>query len=113
MAKKRESRRQRKIREALEDEFPTSKWKKIHGGWFQDAGILDLIGCVHGLYFELEVKEPDGDLSELQRERIEDIQSAGGLAAEVITSEQAIRYVYGALRQAGLDAKTGRPITRR
>lgn len=106
MAQKRESRRQRRIRKALEKEFPGSKWKKIHGGWFQDAGILDLIGCVQGLYFEFEVKEPDGELSVLQEERIVDITNAGGIAKEIITKEEAIKWVYVALRKAGLKPKT-------
>lgn len=108
MAKKPESRRQRKIREALEDEFPGSQWKKIHGGWFQDAGILDLVGCVYGLYFELEVKEPDGELSPLQEERIDDIIAAGGTAAEVVTPDEAIAIVYAALRKAGRLPKKSR-----
>lgn len=108
MAKKRETRRQRKIRKGLEKEFPGSQWKKIHGGWFQDAGILDLIGCVRGLYIELEVKEPDGELSVLQEERIKDIKAAGGTASEVVTLKQAIRIVYAALRKAGLLPKKSR-----
>lgn len=107
MAKKRETRRQQAIRKALEDEFPGSKWVKIHGGWFQDAGILDLIGCVNGHHIELEVKEPDGELSDLQEERIEDITLAGGLAAEVITPEQAIKLVYDHIRKARRLPKNG------
>lgn len=101
MAKKRESRRQIKIRKALEKEFPGSQWKKIHGGWFQDAGILDLIGCVEGMYFEFEVKEPDGDLSVLQQERITDIENAGGCSSEILTIKSAIGLVYATLRKAG------------
>lgn len=99
MAKKAESKRQLKIRKSLEKEFPGSWWKKIHGGWFQDAGIPDLLGCVEGLFFAFEIKEPDGELSPIQIENLIDIKSAGGIAVEVITSEQAIGVVYAALRK--------------
>lgn len=101
MAKKKETKRQLKIRKGLEKEFPDSWWKKIHGGWFQDAGIPDLIGCVYGLFFAFEIKEPDGELSELQIENIYDISLAGGIAAEVITLEQTIEIVYATLRKTG------------
>lgn len=97
MAKKGESRRQLKIRKDLKRAFPDSWWKKIHGGWFQDAGIPDLIGCVDGLFFGFEVKEPDGGLSKIQEENISDIGIAGGVSLEIITSEEAIRAVRQAL----------------
>lgn len=108
MAKKRETRRQRKIRKGLEKEFRGSWWKKIHGGWFQDAGIPDLIGCVCGLFFGFEVKEPDGEISDIQIENIEDIADAGGCSAEIQTLEEAIKLVYAALRKAGRLPKTRR-----
>lgn len=108
MAKKAESKRQLKIRKGLQKEFPGSWWKKIHGGWFQDAGISDLLGCVEGLFFGFEVKEPDGEIEPLQVENIIDIRAAGGVAAEVVTLEQAIEIVYAALRKAGRLPKKGR-----
>lgn len=108
MAKKAESRRQLKIRKGLEKEFPGSWWKKIHGGWFQDAGIPDLIGCVMGLFFGFEVKEPDGEISPIQIENIEDITLAGGQAHEVETLEEAIEIIYATLRKAGRLPKKGR-----
>lgn len=108
MAKKPESKRQLKIRKGLKKEFPDSWWKKIHGGWFQDAGISDLIGCVCGLFFAFEIKEPDGELEPLQVENIIDIRAAGGVAAEVVTLEQAIEIVYATLRKAGRLPKKSR-----
>lgn len=109
MAKKRETRRQQKIRKALQKEFRESWWVKIHGGWFQDAGIPDLLGCVMGLFFGFEVKEPDGEASPIQLENIGDIQDAGGVSCEIETPEQAIRIVYAALREAGLISKKSIP----
>lgn len=100
MAKKRESRRQLKIRKGLELEFPGSWWKKIHGGWFQDAGIADLIGCVEGLFFAFEVKEPDGEVSAIQEENIHDIKQAKGCACVVETLEEAIDAVRKTIRRS-------------
>lgn len=107
MAAKPETRRQRKIRKALQKEFPGSWWKKIHGGWFQDAGIPDLIGCVMGLFFGFEVKEPDGDISPIQVENIIDISRAGGVSTAIVEPEEAIGIVYYALRRAGRLPKKG------
>lgn len=108
MAKKPESKRQLKIRKGLQKEFPGSWWKKIHGGWFQDAGIPDLLGCVCGLFFGFEIKEPDGELEALQIENIYDINKAGGVSCEIVTLEQAIEVVYAALRKAGRLPKKSR-----
>lgn len=100
MARKRETRRQRKIRQTLEREVG-GVWFKTHGGPFQDAGLADLIGCVEGLFFAFEVKEPDGDPSELQLDFIKDIEEAGGIAAIVIDGEDAVHLVRHALLRAG------------
>lgn len=109
MAQKRETRRQRKIKKGLKKAFPGSWWVKIHGGWFQEAGIPDLIGCVEGLFFAFEVKEPDGDTSEIQDITIEDIQLAGGCAHPVIELEEAIDHVRKAIRQANRSGKLRTP----
>lgn len=108
MAKKRETRRQSKIRKGILKEFPGSWGKKIHGGWFQDAGIPDLIFCIMGLFFGFEVKEPDGEISEIQEENIDDIMEAGGVAYEVVTLEECIKIIYAALRKARRLPKKGR-----
>jgi hypothetical protein len=102
MAKKSESKLQQRIQKALKAEFGRSMWiVKIHGGPFQKAGIPDLIGCVHGLFFGLEVKMPDGKLSRIQDFTLSDILKAGGIAAEVTTPEQAVRILTFAVEQAG------------
>jgi predicted small metal-binding protein len=96
MAKKPESRRQRRIREALETEFPASFWFKVHGNEFMAAGLPDLIGCVDGIYCGFEVKEPNEEPSEIQKETIEDIRKAGGLAAVIEEPIEAIALVRAA-----------------
>lgn len=96
MTKKPESRRQLKIRKALEKTVG-GRWKKIHGGPFQPC-MLDLVGCVGGLYFEFEVKEPGEEPSERQIHEIEDIIKNGGVSMVIYTPEEAINAVQKALR---------------
>ena len=99
MAKKLESKLQREIRKAIEKEFG-GKWIKIHGGLFQSKGEPDLLGCLMGLYFGLEVKRPDnGKTSEIQRTRMRQIRKAGGCGVVVRSSEEAIQKIYKHLRK--------------
>lgn len=96
-----ESRLQRRIKKALLKAVG-GWWVKIHGGPFQQAGIPDLIGCVEGLFFALEVKTPTGDTSEIQRFTLKAIRKEGGAIAKVvITPEAAVECVEDALRKAG------------
>lgn len=70
-------------------------WKKIHGGMYQDAGILDLIGCVKGRYAEIEVKRPGklSRVSDLQQARIEEVTAEGGLAFATDDVDSAVERV--------------------
>ena len=62
--------------------FPGSFWTKIHGGAYQQSGLPDLIGCVEGVFFGIEVKMPgkEDTLTKLQNHTLEQIIEAGGLA---------------------------------
>lgn len=101
MTKKTESRLQRRIRDALEWCFPNSFWFKVHGGPFQRAGIPDLLGCVNGVYFALEIKVKDkGELSAIQVDTIERINNAGGYAAEITSPQEAVDFVFNCLGSA-------------
>lgn len=104
MSKKPESRLQLKIRRALENEVG-GYWRKVWGGPFQSV-FLDLIGCVDGQYYELEVKMPKkhNNTSELQELAIQKIKRAGGCAGVVTSADEAIRLV----RQAQARAKRSR-----
>lgn len=110
MTKKRETRRQQRVRAALEEAFPGSYWRKIWGGVFQQGGIADLLGCVEGLFFAFEVKEPDGTPSELQLDEIDEVIEAGGISAIIIEPREAVRLVRNALRSrnAGTAKSKGR-----
>ena len=75
---------------------------KIHGGPFQSAGIPDLVGCVRGLFFALEVKLPGtGKISPIQKVTIKKIKEKGeGVACVVESPEEAIDVVRSALGKA-------------
>lgn len=95
MSKKPESKRQLKIRKTLE-ETVGGRWKKIHGGPFQPC-MLDLVGCVQGLYFEFEVKEPGELPTTRQIYEIESIIKNGGVSMVITTPEEAINAVRKAI----------------
>ena len=94
MGKKPESRLQNKIRQDLEKEFPGSWWRKIHGGPYQKKGIPDLLGCVEGNFFGIEVKCPKGSpATDLQQAVLKQIDKAGGCSCIVTSSKEAIDVV--------------------
>jgi len=101
MTQKSESRLVAKIVMGLEYEVG-GWWVKIHGGPYQRAGLPDLIGCVKGLFFGLEVKLPREDYDALQLYEAEKIERLGhGIAACVHTPEEALTVVRQALSRAG------------
>lgn len=94
MAKKRETNLQRRIQKAIRDEFPNIFMFKVHGNEFQPSGIPDLLGCVCGIFFAIEVKLPEeGVLSQLQIDTIEEIAEAGGVVGVAETVEEALAIV--------------------
>ena len=102
MAQKRETRRQQRIQKTLKARYGKDLWIfKVHGGPFQKDGIGDLLGFVFGLGFCFEVKEPDGEASEIQKETIKDQKRAGAITAIIEEPEEAIRLIDRALARAG------------
>lgn len=100
MTQKAETRLQRRIQDAIKKAYPTSFGFKVHGGPFQRAGIPDLVVCIQGLYFGLEVKVPKkGKLSAIQVDTIEKINNAGGIAAEVTSPQEALDTIAKGLRE--------------
>lgn len=100
MAKKPESRRQLRIRKHLEDTVG-GRWYKIQGNEFQVSGIPDLIGCVQGLFFGFEVKEPGEVASEVQEYEIDQIRINGGTSCVVITPKEAEDVVRAVIAKSG------------
>lgn len=111
-----ETRLQRRIQKALRKTFPESWWYKVWGGPFTPAGIPDLVGCVEGLFFALEVKLPiaRSKTSVIQDETIADIQRAGGASCVVRSPAEAVSFVQRTLIEAGRGkvAVVGRTDTR-
>ena len=62
-------------------------WKE-HGGPYGSSGIPDIICCYKGRFLGLEVKLPNGKLTELQKRAIEKINRAGGVACRVESVEE-------------------------
>ena len=60
-------------------ETPGCYFRNIHGSQYH-AGIPDLVGCLHGFFFAIEVKKAKGKLSLLQVQEIRKIQSSRGWA---------------------------------
>lgn len=53
---------------------------KTHGSMYSRAGVPDIICCINGTFVGIEVKRPQGVVSELQKAHIRLIQQAGGIA---------------------------------
>lgn len=63
----------------LQKEGQPIKFIKIWGGGFQKAGIPDLICCINGIYFEVELKASNGRPTELQKYNIQLTNAANGI----------------------------------
>lgn len=101
MARKKETRLQKKIHRALKEHFDVWLFK-VWGSMFQMAGVPDLVGCCAGLFFGLEVKTPKGKVSEVQKQVMRDIKvKGGGYCAVVTTPKEAIDYLTRVLREEG------------
>ena len=63
----------------LQKEGQPIKFIKIWGGGYQKAGIPDLICCINGIYFEVELKASNGRPTDLQEHNIKLTNSANGI----------------------------------
>ena len=96
--KKPETILQQKIKSHLKNTYG-GVWHKIHGDMYQDAGIGDLIGCLYGYYFNLEVKLPTNKKrKEHQTLEINNILMNGGCGAYVTSVEEADKVVRSYLK---------------
>jgi hypothetical protein len=87
-----EARLQRKIREALERVIG-GHWRKEWAGEFSHPGVGDLVGCVQGLYIEVEVKTIKGRLRPTQKVHQRIITEHGGAYFIARTQAEAILQV--------------------
>ncbi len=86
----------KKIKKALQEEYPRDKWTKIHGDGFQEAGISDLIGCHRGKFIAIEVKRPGKDYREptpRQKKYLADVKASGGFSSVITSVKEALDFV--------------------
>lgn len=88
---KAETRIVEKVRRALVEAYKGIYVRKIHGNPYQHSGIPDLVGCVHRLFFGLEVKTEDGKPSTIQLLEGRAIEDSGGIFAVVRSPEEAVQ----------------------
>jgi hypothetical protein len=102
-----------RIRDAITDEYPDAWITKISGGPYQTAGIPDLLVCIKGILFGLEVKAQRvgesrehalGRTTDRQQAQIDGINRAGGIATTVLSPGEAL-----ALIEDGLKMVAARP----
>jgi Holliday junction resolvase len=65
-----------------------------------EVGTPDIIGCISGRMFALEVKDPQGrhPLSAIQRHRLEEWAAAGAIVGVVESIEEALSSLRGEAR---------------
>lgn len=89
----------RSIVKAVEKRWGPVWHLKVHGGMMQESGVPDLLFCIRGLHFGLEVKhKKPGEstahaydrTSESQKKHIREIRAAGGCADTVLSAEEAV-----------------------
>jgi len=69
---------------------PQCMVRKRHGTAFCFAGDADLYGCFRGRHFEIEVKRPGCEPSDLQRARLADWRNSGALAGWATSVAEAL-----------------------
>jgi hypothetical protein len=89
-----ESYYQRKILEALREEFPEGRWRKNAASAEQQSGEPDIDGVIGGLFVAIEVKRPLlGTVSALQEKAIAEIRESEGCAAVCCYPDEAVGVV--------------------
>lgn len=79
-----------KLRKIIENQY--SGWTvKFFGCAFTAAGTPDLLCCIKGYFLAIECKTDTGRLSQLQKVKIKQILSAGGLA--VVAAPRDAEYI--------------------
>jgi len=91
-----ESRLSRRIMDGLKQEWPTIFVFKVWGSEHMMSGLPDLLGCLHGQFFGLEVKLPDkrNNVSPRQDYVRGLIERAGGCWGLVTSPAEAIAMLH-------------------
>lgn len=73
-----------KVKAWLESTFTNNVWFfKVFGSMFQKSGVPDIVGCLNGRFFALELKSNVGKASALQLKVIHLMKLAGAYAVVV------------------------------
>ena len=97
----RESRLSKRIADVLREAYGFDLFIfKVWGSDHMMAGLPDLVGCVQGLFFGLEVKHPETreNVSPRQEFVHTQIRNAGGICAVVTTPSEALEVLDDALK---------------
>lgn len=93
-----EARLQREIQKALKREHGDRILVfKIHGGPLMMAGLPDLVGCIRGRFFGIEVKMPgcEGNVTDRQAYVHDRVTRAGGSVRVSSSVADALAFVAG------------------
>lgn len=66
---------------------------KLHASAYVPPGIPDLVGCLRGYFFAIEVKQPGRDLDPVQRARAEQLRRSGAYVCKATTPEEALTFL--------------------
>ena len=66
---------------------------KVHGGPYQEAGVSDLLLCLHGRWVAIELKRPGEKVTPLQDAFLRRVSEAGGLGLIVYTNWEPIEVI--------------------
>lgn len=95
-----EKRIQDQIRKRIKEKWPNAWFFKVHGGPYQPAGIPDLVGCINGLFFSFEVKQPKKKATLIQLVTREKIRKAGGISEVVYSADQVEGIIHEAFKSS-------------
>ena len=75
-----------RVIDTIRTEYPDAWFKKISDRF--QSGIPDIIGCLNGRFFAIELKVPGGRVDRLQTYELERIRKAGGRAIVAYSLDQ-------------------------
>ena len=64
---------------------------KVHGSPYQQVGVPDLLVGYKGRFFAMEVKQPGGVMSPVQKRVMEEIRASGSVVGRVESVEDAVQ----------------------
>ena len=64
---------------------------KVHGSPYQQVGVPDLLVGYKGRFYAMEVKQPGGVMSPVQKRVMEEIRASGSVVGRVESVEDAVQ----------------------